>query len=298
MKLLTAQPGTSRFQWELEVLLTNLRQLDGFDLEVVLLFTDRNWTVPEFFRKNYPEASVHVYDDTRSNRRYIPTVRPFLWQQYLKEDPAREQEGYLYTDSDIIFREWLDLSQIDPHEDVWSASECLQKGGKGYVDYEYIVGCKNGEAIAEKMAEICGITMDQLKAAPSVGAQWVMRRPTLDYWIRVQRDCDELYGYLNSVQSDIQSWTTDMWAHLFGAIRAGKKVATCKEMDFCVSTDPVEKYDTVKILHNAGVQPSMASDHFFKGAYKDKSPLGLDFSNVRTDKCTIKYVDAIKKVIH
>lgn len=297
MKLILAQPANGRFEWELEVLLTNLRQLDHFNLEVVLLFTEQDYMVPPLFRRKYPEVSVHVYEDHRTERRYLSTVRPYLWQQYLKEDLSRQDEDYLYIDSDVIFREWLDLSNLP--EGVWLASPCLQKGGMGYVDYEYIIGCENGREIALRMAEICGITLKQLMAAPSVGAQWIMRKPTLAYWERVQRDCDELYQYFEQLgpKTNIQAWICDMWAHLFGAIREGKIVLANPDMAFCVATDPVEKYDQVKILHNAGVLSEHSNDMFFKGQYRINSPLGKDFSNVRTDKATIKYVEALQKVL-
>lgn len=211
----------------------------------------------------------------------------------MREDRTREQEDYLYVDSDILFREWLDFSKLSADPNTWSASEC-----KGYVDYEYIRSRRNGEAIAERMAAICGITMEQLRAAPGVGAQWVMKHPTAEYWDRVERDCNELYGFFNSgdFDSDLQTWTADMWAHLYGAIRMGKEIELSREMDFCVATDPVEKYDEVKIYHNAGVTNDLAKDHFFKGQYKAASPFNDDLSHVRTDKATIKYVQALRKV--
>jgi hypothetical protein len=52
----------------------------------------------------------------------------------------------------------------------------------------------------------------------------------------------------------------------------------------------------VKILHNAGVT-NMQPDLFFKGGFIDKVPFGQNFEHVRADKASIKYVDAIKKVV-
>lgn len=296
MKLLAAQPASRRFQWELEVLLTNLRQLDHFDLEVVLLFGEKEFGVAEYFVEHYPEVEVHLYPDTRTARSYSPTIRPHLWQKYLAEDNTREQDDYLYVDSDIIFREWLDLTTVDP--EAWAASLCRRSTGKNYVDYDYVSHCKQGSEIAEKIAEVCGVTMEQFKAAPGVGAQWIMRKPTVAYWQRVEDDCNALWDYFSGMDTDIQTWVCDMWAHLLGAIRMGKTVVEAPDMTFCVSTDPVEKWNQNKILHNAGVRPPNHKGLFFKGAYKINSPFGSDFSFVDPNRASIKYVEALQKVVH
>ena len=107
MKLILAQPATSRFQWELEVLLTNVRQFT--DSEIILLFTENDFTVPMHFRKK-PGVSVFVYDDPHLD--YLPANRPYLLWHYFKEHPEAEKEEYFYIDSDIIFREWIDFATL------------------------------------------------------------------------------------------------------------------------------------------------------------------------------------------
>lgn len=288
MKMILVQPAIPRFQWELEVLLTNIRQFTG--MEVVLLFSEHNFAVPIYLRDKY-RCSVFVYVDNRDDKGYIPSIRPYLWARYLAERPEAEAETYLYVDSDIIFREWPDFATLDVGPKRWFASDC-----SGYIGADYVLSRKNGLAIAEKMAEITGITVDQLKATPGAGAQWVIQNPTAAFWERAYRDSNAIYSYFSGVDSDIQKWTAEMWAQLFGMTREGIDVViNHEELDFCLPTDPVGKWDTVKILHNAGVIGS--GDMFFKGAYSDTSPLGQSFGEVRTDKATIKYVDAIKSVV-
>lgn len=289
MKIILCQPAIKRFQWELEVLLTNLRQFG--EHEVVLLFTERDFTVPRYFKEKYPECEVHTYPDTRDDMIYIPSVRPWLWWQYLAEDPSRENETYLYIDSDVIFREWLDFTEVGASANTWAGSDC-----DGYIGYKYIASRRKGAEIASQMAEICGITVEQMQSTPGAGAQWVITNPTAAYWKRVYEDSNRIYYYFNGVDSDIQKWTAEMWAQIWGMVREGKTVTTPKELDFIMSTNPIEDWEKTKILHNAGVTGS-GDGWFFKGSFIDESPLGRDWSHIRTDKATLKYVQALQQVI-
>ena len=78
--------------------------------------------------------------------------------------------------------------------------------------------------------------------------------------------------------------------------RIGVNVKTSPELDFIMPTDDISAWDKVKIYHNAGVT-NMQPDLFFKGAFIDKSPFGQNFDYVDKNKASIKYVDAIKKVV-
>lgn len=259
-------------------------------MEVVLLFTEKNFTVPLRFRNKWG-CSVFTFTDTRDNKDYIPSVRPWLWWQYLKAHPEAEQETYFYIDSDIIFREWPDLAALPVGPKKWFSSDC-----SGYIGPKYILGCERGEEIAAKMAEITGITMEQFKATPGAGAQWVIQNPTAAFWERSYYDSNRIYDYFRPLTSNVQKWTAEMWAQLFGMMREGVEVVIDHaQLDFCMPTDDIGKWDETKILHNAGVTSS--GELFFKGNYLDQAPFGENFDYVRADKCSKKYVEAIEKVI-
>lgn len=290
MKLILAQPATSRFQWELDVLLANIRQFT--DAEVVLLFTEHDFTVPMHFRS--AGCSVFVYQDTRDDMGYIPSVRPWLLWQYFEQNPAEQNELYFYIDSDIIFREWIDCATLDlTGEKVYGAT-C-----DGYIGLSYILGVKRGEEIAQKMADVCGITVEQMKNVPGIGAQLLLPKNSAEFWKRCYFDSNKLYHYFEELgeTSNIQKWTAEMWAQQWGWVREGKTLIHETQLDFCLPTDPVERYDEVKILHNAGITQQMSFEYFFKGQYDKTSPLGKNFDFVRKDKATIRYVEAVQKVI-
>lgn len=288
MKLILAQPAIPRFQWELAVLLTNVRQFT--DLEVVLLFTEHDFTVPAYFRNQ--GYSVFTFTDTREDLSYIPSVRPWLLWQYFRQHPEAEAESYFYIDSDIVFREWVHFATLPFSEKTIVGSDC-----SGYLSYDYILQTQKGPEIAAKMAEICGITVEQMKGVPGIGAHLLLQKFSADFWERCYYDSNKIHHYFEGLDSNIQKWTAEMWAQLWGFVREGRQIEASSELDFCLPTDSLERYEQVKILHNAGITADKSHDHFFKGQYVNYSPFGKNFDFVRTDRATIRYVEAIQKVI-
>lgn len=278
------QPATLRFKWELEVSLTRMKKLNVDD--IVLLFARKDPNIPKYFSKKYG-VETHVYTDNRNDRTYIPSIKPYLWSQYLKEDRSRENHDYFYLDSDVIFREF---PSVLPNANTWYGSDC-----RSYLGVEYLLS--KGEGIFNQMCKIIGVDPSFIRSInPACGAQWVISKPTYEYWNKVYEDSIKIYRYLNSrTYSDIQKWTAEMWAQLYNVYYFGLNAEVSKELDFCWSTDDVGRYDETKILHNAGVTEKN-NDLFFKGNYILKTPFEDDLSYVDPNKANIKYVEAIKEV--
>jgi len=292
MKYLLAQPAVLRMQWELDVVLTNIRSLDK-TTPIVLLFTYHNPEVIDYIKKRYEGLEIHVYSDEREKRGYIPAVRPYLWWRYLSADPARENETYLQIDSDIIFREKLDFGLFaETGKKSW-ISDC-----SGYISAAYIESCRNGLEIIERLSHIVNLPVEVLRNIPGGGAQWVIAKPTAQLMWHTWQDCDLFYEYLTSVDSNIQAWTAEMWAQLYNLKKFGYEPEISQELDFIMSTNPVEDFEHVKILHNAGVT-GQNTDLFYKGNpdYVSRTPFGDDFGYVNPQKASIKYVQAINKVV-
>lgn len=278
------QPAIYRFEWELEVALTRMRKL-GIE-NIVLLFSRSNDQIPLYLKAKYG-VEVHVYDDNRRDKSYIPSIKPYLWAKYLQEDRSREQETYFYLDSDVIFRE---IPEVLPANDVWYGSDCSSYLGIEYID-------SKGDKLLESMCKVIGIDPEMIRREnPVAGAQWVITNPTFDYWLKVYYDSIKLHKFLSRTDSTIQKWTAEMWAQLWNVYYFGLTTETHKELDFSWSTDKVERYYETKICHNAGVIDDKQG-LFFKGKYVHKSPFKDDLSFVDTTKVSIKYVDALKEVV-
>lgn len=291
MKLILAQPSILRFQWELEVLLTNIRQFT--DMEVILLFSkphDYNPSVPRYLVDKYPGVRAFLYDDMRQDRSYIPSIRPYLWWQYLKGHPEREAETYFYIDSDVIFKEWPNFESMRVTPTHWAGSDC-----DNYIGYNYLKQVEKGPEIISRMAQYCGISPRQMVGVPGIGAQMVVSHPTAEIWQQAYSRSNILWHYFDGVKSNIQKWTAEMWAQLWTFVEHGITISMPHELDFCWSTDPLYRWDETKILHNSGVTDE--GDLFFKGKYRDYVPFGEDFSWVNNEKCSRKYVDAIERVV-
>lgn len=284
MKFIMCQPAIYRFEWELEVSLTRMRKLGIKD--IILLFSKHNSRVPSYLEEKYG-VEVHVYDDNRRDKSYIPSIKPYLWARFLQEDKSRENETYFYLDSDVLLR---DVPIVEPNSDVWYGSDCASYLGVEYID-------SKGKGLLESMSRCIGIDPEMIRRVnPTCGAQWVITNPTFEYWLKVYEDSIKLYRHLNSkVDSSIQKWTAEMWAQLWNVYHFGKNTEVVKELDFSWATDDVERYYETKIYHNAGVVNDRQK-LFFKGKYVHKSPFKDDLSFVDTSKASIKYVEALKEV--
>ncbi|ENH96725.1 hypothetical protein J416_09514 [Gracilibacillus halophilus YIM-C55.5] len=294
MKFILCQPAIKRFEWELEVCITRLQKL-GIQ-EIILLFTQQDDRVPKFLHEKYG-VEVHVYQDDRNDKTYIPSVKPYLWMRYLEEDSSREDESYFYLDSDVLLRE---VPNVKPTKNKWIASAC-----ESYLSIDYIDS--KGTDLLDRMCDVIGVEASVIREHyPIGGAQWAIKNPTYEYWQKVYEDSINLYQFLDSVESEyirrhdsnytpIQKWTAEMWAQLWNVYHFRKQVEVPEELNFCWPTDPIDKYYQTKIYHNAGVM----NDHqrlFFKGKYVNKTPFNDSFKHVDERKASIKYVEAIKEV--
>ena len=75
--------------------------------------------------------------------------------------------------------------------------------------------------------------------------------------------------FFASEEKGFQSWCADMWAVLWNIWLREKQTKNIPELEFCWSSDPIEKLERTTILHNAGItgQNSMGYPAFYKGAY-------------------------------
>lgn len=290
MKYLLAQPANIRFSWELDVFLTNLRSLDK-NTPVVLLFLREQSSVVQHFVDRYPNLEIHEYADKRERKNYIPTIRPYLVCNYLKENPSREKEDYFQLDSDIIFRKLPDFSKMPLNSQICYASDC-----EGYMGYHYLMTRKNGPKIVDKFSEILFIPRDIFNSIPGVGAQWLIYKPTAQLYWHIWQDSQILYDFLKPIDSDIQKWTAEMFAQLYNLVKFGWYTIPSDELTFCRPTDNVLQYYKYKILHNAGVTAELSDKLFFKGKYTTHTPFSENLSWVDKTKASIKYVEAIQKV--
>jgi len=313
MIFMSAQPDTLYMKWQLEVLLVNLKSLGVKKDQIhILISYDPMHGLSTLFRdlrKRYEEIALFfAYPDTRMDRNYQPSIRPHIIKKHFLQHRRLENETIFYHDADIIFRTLPDFDSL-MHDDVWYVSDTTN-----YISARSII--KNaGRKVLEEMCELIGADQKKIEDASvnSGGAQYLIKNSSYQFWDKVESDSNLLHAFLTenekrfeaqfvaATKSDAASyvgviaWCADMWAVLWNAIHANYKVSIAKELDFCWPKDPLQKWDEVKIFHNAGLDTPDASRYFYKGDFFNSTPFNLSFSYVAQDTCSIKYVEAIKE---
>ena len=288
MKYIMAQPAVLRFEWEIQVCIHNLLK-NGIDKEdIIILFSKHDDSVVENITKT--GVNVHVYEDERFDFEYIPSLKPYLMYRYLEEDNLRENETYFYMDSDVIFREIPDYSKIETSYSHWCGSDC-----NGYLNYDYIIQCEKGKEILEGMANIIGISVDDIYNMnnSSIGAQYVITEPMAEYFKKVYEDSIKLWKYIKDVDTNFQKWAVEMNATIWNMPLFNITPHVSKELSFCWATDTIDKWYDNKIFHNAGVDGQEYL--FFKGRYTNTTPFNKNHDYINKDYASYKYLENIKE---
>ncbi len=281
MKFLFAQPAKKRFVWELRTAIKSLVDLGVEKKDIVLLFAQEDDSVVQEFSA----CDVHVYLDDRFDKSYIPSIKPFLWWKYLEEDIERENETYVYLDSDTVV---LDLSAFNlrPTKSRWYCSDTV-----GYLGYRYIQSVTHAEEVFETMTDAIKVPIKWIESIEkqSGGAQWVIKNPKAGYWHDVYVNSIVLYKAIEPLETSLQKWTAEMWAQLWTMYHYGIDPKVSDKLDFAWSID--EEIGSKKIIHNAGVTDD--STLFFKGKYQDTPPLSDLAQN--SGKVSDIYVSKVKE---
>ena len=288
MKYIMAQPAVLRFEWGTQVCIHNLLK-NGIDKEdIIILFSKHDGSVVKNIQKT--GVNVHVYEDERFDFEYIPSLKPYLMYRYLEEDILRENENYFYMDSDVILREVPDYSKIETSYSHWCGSDC-----NGYLNYDYIIQCEKGKEILQGMADIIGISVEDIYNMnnSSIGAQYVISEPMAGYFKKVYEDSIKLWKYIKDIDTNFQKWAVEMNATIWNMPLFNIVPHVSKELSFCWATDPIDKWYENKIFHNAGVA---GQDYlFFKGGYNNTTPFNKNHDYVSKDYASYKYLENIKE---
>lgn len=296
LRLLSAQPATDYYAWQVEAYLENFIQLgyNGNYIDVVAGYTHQ---VPYSWReiqRKFPYVRFFFYEDTRGMNNYPPSIQAHILSKHFKEHPYLSEDAIFFHDCDFLFTRYFDFYPY-LNDDKWYFSDTIS-----YIGAEYIKS--KGDEVLDKMCEIVRIPRDIVEANQknSGGAQKLMKKVTYEYWDNVYQDSSNLYngiGELRNAKKEgdpfgIQIWCASMWAELWNAWKLGVRVEVPKEFDFCWATCPSERWNELAFFHNAGVADNN-SRMFFKGDYISKYPYNetLDLDNKR---CSYNYYQFIK----
>src|SRR5699024_4513333 len=129
----------------------------------------------------------------------------------------------------------------------------------------------------------------------SIGAQYIMSKPSSEYFKKVYEDSIKLWKYIKDKDTNYQKWCQEMVATLWNMPLFDVMPRAKKEMEFTWATDSIEKWNENKIYHNAGLTQDM-KDMFFKGDYINKDPFNEDYSHLNRNKSRITH--DMKEIIY
>ena len=303
LRFISAQPAMLYYAWQVEVMLQNFLEM-GINLnQVDIVCWKVQGIIPAEWSKlagSYP-ARFFFYDDTRATKHYVSSIRPNILKHHWKRYPELREEAIFYHDCDIIFtkpvHKWITDDMLKDNH--WYGSNT-----NSYISHSYIAS--KGEDVLNKMCEITSINkrviIDNEKNC--IGAQYLMKNVTSEYWERVESDSEQLFKEITDMNNikkaetpeyhELQIWTADMWAVLWGAWRLGFETKVHENFDFCWATSNVDKFNSSNIYHNAGVV-SGKDGLFYKGDFRDKLPYDSAME-INEDKASKKYYEWVQEV--
>ena len=299
LQFVCAQPATDYYVWQVETMLNNFVNV-GINLNNVdIVCWKVNGVIPDNWvtlANNYA-ARFFFYDDTRETKNYISSIRPNILKQHFSVRTELIGKAIFYHDCDIIFSQPIDwnkfLSVIDKN---WYGSDC-----RWYIGHDYIKS--KGEDILEAMCEIVDISKNIIEENEhnAIGAQYLMKGITAEFWENVERDCENLFHNITQLNNkkkeldqnyhELQIWCADMWAVLWNGWKMGYKTICHPDLEFSWGTSTEEDFFRLNIMHNAGV--TNAGELFYKALYINELPYGKDLQ-IKENTASWHYYQAVK----
>jgi hypothetical protein len=316
MKLtyICAQPANLYFAWQVEVLLNNFIEVD-IDLNNVHIVCSIKNEIPiewEMLVNNY-SANFFFYEDTRVEFKYISSIRPHILKKHFEANPYLKNEVIFYHDSDILFTklpsEWITDEML--LDDNWYGSNTIS-----YIGYDYIKS--KGDDVLDLMCEVIDIPKEVIEKNKnnSIGAQYILKNISSEFWNQVEIDCDSLYKKIKDLNNNkviedrrtisleesripyhpIQIWCADMWALLWNGWKLKNNTIVHPNFNFSWPTDSINSFHTMNIYHNSGVVDSNKNYSFYKQLFTNRLPYEYVLTKPDKTLASWEYYNFIKKV--
>jgi len=297
MKIIIALPDHQYFLWQILVQINNFKKFN-IEQDVIYLIgkstRQLSPTLQKIINNGRLGCSFHVFNDERINKGYSVSLRAFLMRKFFEKYPEMQKETYLFTDPDVIFTKKMDFSSM-LNDNIWYLSDT-----RSYLNSIYIKSKSK-----ELFNEMCDIVEIDPKLVVkndnnAGGAQYIMKNTTIEFWKKVEKDCELLYRHMvttankYSPEHPIQSWTADMWGTLWNAWYFGHETKIDKSMDFSWATDEIKRWNETSIFHNAGVIGNGKDGMHFSKVAHQISPFNKDLT-CSTEYCSYNYVNEIKE---
>jgi hypothetical protein len=303
MKYICAQPATSYYKWQIEVMINNFLEkgIKSEDIHILCGYTQSSPPIEEWkdIINKFNKVNFFFYLDDRHKPSYIPSVRPHILYKHWLKHPKLENETIFYHDCDIVFTKPVDF------KDLLEDNKCYVSDTISYIGAKYIRS--KGEKYFNLMTNIVNINKKYVieQEENSGGAQYLLKNIPIEFWKKVYYDSENLFRLINNeIKKDkiidpsfheIQIWCADMWAVLWNLWFWDKQVLVTDKLSFSWATSPIEDWDKYSIFHNAGVEAT-SCDLFYKEKYRKTEPYNIELDSYSNKHCSYNYVKEILKV--
>jgi hypothetical protein len=303
MKFIVPIPDSSYYIQQALIQINNFAKY-GYDSEthylIGIIYEKVNPHIVKIAESGLTKAHFHFYRDGRTaeERRYSASLKPHLMYRYFKEYPEEYKHPYVYLDPDLIFMEKFDFTPF-LNDNHWYGSDTAS-----YMNVNYIKS--KGEGLLEDMCNFVGIDPAIVIANDNsiIGAQYVTKNNTAEFWESVYKKSSQAYIYLNSIQAKyfkpemtywLQIWCTEMWITVWECWKRGVETRAHKDFEFHWANHNA-KDRKHKMFHNAGIseQDQSKTKHYAKRAYEHVTPFNKELP-VSEESLSMEYVKEIKE---
>lgn len=205
---------------------------------------------------------------------------------------------YIQSKGEDLFLEMCRITKVDPelvkaNQSNSGGAQQLMKG----LTSEYWKNVKQdclalyrfmaARETEERARIVQEIAEEKQKLSSEIASNQV---PLTEEWINAKMlEIDKKLKDYNPVQK----WCADMWAVLWNGMKIGAQPRISSELSFSWGTSSIEEYEKHNIMHNAGVTSNENGTLFYKGEFINFDPFLADFSKIKKDSASGKYVEAI-----
>lgn len=330
-KFIVCTPHDLYFCAEVEIQLFNLRQWGYTEGMIILVYEDdkeERELYKEYWIKllnRYTEVSFYFYDNPnlkQLQKTYPQICRPYMLAEHWKLFPELQKEVIFYLDSDVLITQPINWEPM-MSDDICYLSRTEYIGAKYFESkIKDVMFHKqqqyNAADVLGKCCQIVGLDKQLVidNEDCTGGCQYLLKNIDSTFWEDLMKSCIELRLYTMNVNREyflseekgLQSWAIgDMNGLLWNLWKRGIKTECPDELNFSWASTPIEKFDTCKIFHNAGITAKVQELGGKKQRVFNKSDIRFrtssmtvfDITNwgeISEEYCGHYYVEAIKAV--
>lgn len=298
MEFLIPVPDHRYYLWQLLVQAAHFREM-GYEEDahyLVVYFGEPSDTLRRLYESDDLRCYLHAYPDTREDRGYSASMKPWLLAQYFDQFPEQVSVVHNYLDPDVMFTHPMDFTPFEQHDGRWYGSDTRSYTGAQYIR-------EKGEQLFLDLCEIADVSPEMVLQHDenSIGAQYFIKDAGADFWRNVERNSVRAYHHMIETadrykpeghEYPIQAWCSEMYMQQFETVRAGFTPVADERLRFHWANGQASEWDERAYFHNAGVLAE--SGHDFCKITWQSSPFRKQIP-VSPESASSRYVDLIRR---